>query len=140
MKPEEIVCTLQQAKELKALGVKQDSYFYWGASPFKGEHEEVYNIDRLQLPWNHQYIKRDYISAFTSEELGKLIQKHGVFCVSSPESCEDYWEIGFSQKDSKLDYYNVCEKTEVLVKAKLLIDLLQHRWAGSEEEVNDRWN
>lgn len=59
MKLENQVCSLELAKRLKELGVKQESYFYWDKTPMLliGQRPEKFGC----------------ISAFTVAELGEML-------------------------------------------------------------------
>ncbi len=63
MKLEKQVCSLELAKRLKELGVKQESYFMW-ASVKEGEHAQV-------LPF--QWEAKKTACAFTVAELGEML-------------------------------------------------------------------
>jgi len=72
MKIEDQVCSLELAKQLKELGVNQDSYFVWFFPVYQKEsfeweikpYTEVFNPDN-----NNPHV----VSAFTVSELGKLL-------------------------------------------------------------------
>ena len=73
MKIENQVCTLKQAKKLKALGVAQESFMYW---------EELHPVkdcatERLQVHFNTGHpisngVVKDQYSAYTVAELGEM--------------------------------------------------------------------
>src|ERR1051325_10817319 len=62
MQLEQQVCSLELAKRLRELGVKQESYFYWFFEEYN--HEPV--------GWRIQTEEGDY-SAFTVAELGEML-------------------------------------------------------------------
>jgi len=65
MKIEEQVTSLKLSKRLKALGVKQESIFYWRKTSL-GDYEAT---DRSNV-----YMPKDtFYSAFTVAELGELL-------------------------------------------------------------------
>lgn len=92
---ENYVCTLEQAKELKRLGVAQDGIFYWGESRtadgdlaialffqdkpvhvlFEGDSCDVRGMDKY--------------AAFTNQELQELIMKPLV-CESGAQTRADF--------------------------------------------------
>lgn len=78
MKLQDQVCSLELAKQLKGLGVEQDSYFYHVA--YEEDGEEYSDIEE---GYNHN---SDYIcySAYTVAELGEMLPHHleieGVYC------------------------------------------------------------
>ena len=67
MKLEEKVCSLELAKELKKLGVKQDSLWYW--IEIKNEWLIISQDDIKEYSNMFNYISENY-SAFTVAELG----------------------------------------------------------------------
>src|SRR5574341_2010928 len=62
MKLENQVCTLEQAKRLKELGVTQESYFHFG------DH-----LDGVTESWMHEGDEDVFYAAFTVAELGVMI-------------------------------------------------------------------
>lgn len=69
---EDQLCTLEQAKKLKELGVKQDSYFYWF---------EYADNNRLGAIKGSIISGEKSYSAFTASELGELL----------PETINEYF-------------------------------------------------
>lgn len=65
MKIEDQVCSLELAKKLEKLRVRQESYFVWPKRP----HDEY---ELLHFNAKSTY-KDNYFSAFTSAELGELL-------------------------------------------------------------------
>lgn len=67
MKIKDQVCSLELAKRLKELGVKQESHFWW----HKDEPEDDYELSDYggSSGWRHY-------SAFTVAELGALLPSH----------------------------------------------------------------
>lgn len=63
MKTEDQVCSLDLAKKLKEVGVKQESLFYWNR-----QTKQVY-MDTV--PWN----ETAWVSAFTVSELGEMLRE-----------------------------------------------------------------
>jgi len=89
------ICTLEQSKKLKELGVEQDSLYYWIIDKESGSgcivlEQEVNSvtIDMLVLNGSNKWTnkitcekkpyksEKDIFAAFTSQELGKLINNH----------------------------------------------------------------
>lgn len=69
MRLEDQVCSLELAKKLKELGVKQEGAFYWiGKLPFDGLGKRYYELERGFLPNDD-----DVCSAFTVAELGEML-------------------------------------------------------------------
>jgi hypothetical protein len=68
-------CSLELAKKLKNLGVRQESYFYWCLSKKEGNgglpvFYQLADINRLEKSC---FWPEDKISAFTSSELGDML-------------------------------------------------------------------
>jgi len=142
MKLEDQVTNLELSKELKELGVKQESLFYWG-----------YHGDCLMLmPGKDHWLEKDNgnfktgegmpYSAFTSSELGEIFEK----CFDNfPKEWINDWSIFTTycrrfttfrysafltngKYDPKLIYKNSEDGvTEVDTKAKLLIKALKDK-------------
>lgn len=72
MKLESQVCSLEYAKRLKELGVKQESLFYW--SFYDGGFSEEEPGITLTDEANHGF-EEDLLSAFTVAELGEMLPK-----------------------------------------------------------------
>lgn len=82
MKIEDQVCSLELSKKLLALGVKQDSYFFWvefrnESSPkehWKNVYAEIIDYNELEDYEERSYLKdlKKY-SAFTVAELGAIL-------------------------------------------------------------------
>jgi hypothetical protein len=74
MKLEQQVCSLELAKKLKELGVKQESYFYW--EDWEDErHIAHYMVDTGDFE-QYERVKSKYpniVSAFTVAELGEML-------------------------------------------------------------------
>lgn len=88
MQLENQVCSLEQSKKLKELGVVQNSEFFW-SNDFTGERKKrvILHISQIQLAL--EYVKRSpmmseshyikemgYISAFTVAELGVMLPEY----------------------------------------------------------------
>lgn len=80
---EQQVCSLELAKRLKELGVKQESLFLWcnfGKDDWRGPYS---NIDGISIrfpatPGPYSFTKDDcweWCSAFTASELGEMLPK-----------------------------------------------------------------
>lgn len=73
MKLEDQVCSLESAKKLKELGVKQDSLWYWHyITGCEGKYGRWEIID-CDVAHNSLRIRNKLISAFTCAELGKML-------------------------------------------------------------------
>jgi hypothetical protein len=70
MKLEEQVCSLDLAKRLKELGVKQESYWYWV------DWQENNHEDGAPKGWNLEHPPHSdcpFVSAFTVAEFGEML-------------------------------------------------------------------
>jgi hypothetical protein len=119
MKLEDQVCSLELAKRLKELGVKQESYFYWECDRNKKYPPNVaigkYDESRVY----------QYFSAFTVAELGEML----------PRLSSSYRSPETDPKHPKLfdGLWKGCHKgekissadTEANARAKMLIHLIE---------------
>jgi hypothetical protein len=124
------VCTFEQAEQLKALGIKQLSLFYWISSP---EPAVIFCPKPINNP--------DTFSAFTSAELGIIL----------PEDCSckkvnrerllndfDFKTAYLCSFDDKVgSCRNMIGPSEAFVKADLLLYLINKRYI-TIEVVNSR--
>ncbi|RCV64272.1 hypothetical protein C5S53_09465 [Methanophagales archaeon] len=97
MKLEDQVASLELAKELKELGVKQDSIFYWWRSQDMG----------WLLLYNPATIYRtEAYSAFTVGELGEMLPSNAHFFVATEHSkylayCDAHKEVAITEADAR---------------------------------------
>lgn len=122
MKLESQVVSLDLAKKLKELNVKQESLFYWVETEFDGwqllyaeglKHKEITN--------------GPLCSAFTSSELGKMLPS-GIWSGKN-NSChyfEDYiiWNQTISVIHDDIEFIGA---TESDVRAKMLVYLVENK-------------
>ncbi len=145
MKLEDQVCSLELAKKLKELGVKQESYWYW----------HFYSMLSDTNPPSWQLVscvtdKKDKYSAFTVAELGEILPKwikkeklH--YCLTM-----DWFGNGVNvnyenrnkvveivEKAEGKEYSNilhtVCDESEANARAKMLIYLIENKLLISKE-------
>lgn len=109
MKLEQQCCSLELAKKLKELGVKQESLFVWWVY----DNGEADIIDSSQK-FEKGRIKDFHFSAFTVAELGDMLPNTEE-CISRKEPNEKEWRCG-----------NQIESTEADARAKMLIYLLEN--------------
>lgn len=64
------ICSLKLSLKLKELGVLQDSMFYWVSN--SNPNTTVYSVG-MQGSFNENYHQNDMISAFTADELFKIL-------------------------------------------------------------------
>lgn len=156
MKLEQQVCTLEQAKRLKELGVKQDSIFYWIETYINRTRKfkvlPKYNEDGFDLVENESLqgiisgtSKNECYSAFTVAELGEMLPRDydevGKYYTIADigyglDVAEESEIIGFSiveaYRDTSIDYpYFHPTKgvytTEAAARAAMLIYLLENK-------------
>lgn len=115
------VCSLDLAKRLKGLGVKQESYFNW--AKIKQEPKTSWIIDKnaVTLP------EVDYYSAFTVAELGEMLpvrdgDKNFTYKRAYAQEKGFYWLIYGGEDNEKMT-----ANTEADARAKLLIHLLENK-------------
>ncbi len=122
MKLEYQVCSLELAKKLKELYVKQESYFRWVRL---GEKREDWVITQSQS------FQEGY-SAFTVAELGEMLPK------SCPEHknkdlliCKGFgendWMVGYGNHRDMEGCHVEIEQTEADARAKMLIYLIENK-------------
>lgn len=129
MKLEQQVCSLELAKKLKELGVKQESYFAWARIASKRMDGNGYDWDTYGLVKNDFQAEIEYISAFTVAELGEMLHKY-TECwnfymgfglgLSSAE-----YKIGLSKSGYKEVEFR--DLSEADARAKMLIYLLENK-------------
>lgn len=108
---EKQVCSLELAKKLKELGVKQESLFYWVTTkptdikPTTIEWEG--DIEWIRENISHTYIT-EQVSAFTVAELGEMLPSYTRttkvdvnYFVSNCESLTDVNADGFTEADAR---------------------------------------
>lgn len=117
------VCSLELAKKLKELKVKQKSYFWWRSI----DHAEFRDWDLSDCQRAHG---SENISAYTVAELGELlpffINKNKVWvgqlmCVRHP----NYWTISYGTINEA--YISKTSGTEADARAKMLIYLIENK-------------
>lgn len=127
MKLEDQVCSLELAKRLKELGVKQKSHFYWkefefrdGAKPPRSEWRVIHIEGWPPIPYEYQggglQFPKAY-SAFTVAELGEMLPEPFV----SSKTYGQY-EVWCKVKSKKAI---LRANTEADARAKMLIHLIE---------------
>lgn len=120
MKLESQVCSLELARRLKELGVKQDSQFAW-------EHNGG-NLWRVGMPEISKAIGskwEPFYSAFTVAELGEMLPFH----TASHRVDGDpiYWICYERGPFARKDVQNQDGDTEADARAKMLIYLIENK-------------
>ena len=111
MKLENQVCSLELAKKLKELGVKQESYFYW--QEFEGQVALRSAYRGNELPRDDRY------SAFTVAELGEMLPM-----IYTPVKDINGFKEKWLWVNNKAEKH--WENTEADARAKILIYLLEN--------------
>ncbi len=135
MKLEDQVTSLELARKLKKLGVKQESLFWWVEImvdyKWTGEYELKYEIP------DYQKNTRAY-SAFTVAELGEMLPKGlpgnyniGGTALKISRTFKENWFCGYSfiHWAENKEVWNCCKKDKTLANAmaKMLIYLKQNK-------------
>lgn len=122
MQLEKQVVSLELAKKLKELGVKQESCFYW----LRGHIWYEKNIPKTE---SQQF------SAFTVAELGEMLpvvvkvkNKNYFITPTHPDSTiKEYWYGGYNSFDKTEElFYTHGNNTEADARAKCLIYLIEN--------------
>lgn len=155
MKIENQVCSLEQAKRLKELGITQESYFSWCGDETQrlwdngkdglAVSDWVYVSETI--PLNNQEADhremvpsaKPFAAAYTVAELGAMIQQIGVY--TSVNTVLMGWAVhhvnGYKDYELRQPGNLNTYKTEAEARATILIELLEDRKI-SAEEVNER--
>lgn len=125
MKLEDQVCSLELAKRLKELGVKQESFAYW----HKNHASVKLRLDRddLGTDWSDNQIN----SAFTVAELGEMLPMKvsgdfGFLRWLRIARVPGRWVVGYVDEGAEFEFEESAE-TEADTRAKMLIYLIENR-------------
>lgn len=133
MKLENQVVSLDLAKRLKELGVKQESLFYWRVEIDEGqEYPEVWYEKPNERRGLHIY------SAFTVAELGELLpqtiqvmpgEKTGwnLRWLTIGRFLEDMWCVGYESTDGETVFHEEQADNEANARAKMFVYLLENK-------------
>jgi hypothetical protein len=128
MKIEDQVCTVEQAKKLKELGVDNDSYFSYIGDDTPETYWQIYSDQEGRTEVGSGWYQQR-LPAFTVSELGLMLP---------PETCTwfdgTHWHCSTVGHDNPIHCVGL---TEVKARAEELISCLTHR-SISIEEVNQR--
>lgn len=118
---EQQVCSLESAKRLKELGVKQESYFIydavWGANEV-----ESWEIRHGSLSTEPEEV----YSAFTVAELGEMFIGQIVNFEHRKDGKYRVWWYGSPKTMVEQQIHNIDADTEAEARAKMLIYLLEN--------------
>jgi hypothetical protein len=132
MKLEKQVCTLELAKRLKVLGVKQGSHFYWvknfdaekgwrviGREQISGELDAHYGFrpDEAREGGYEMY------AAFTVAELGEMLPLGAKSWQRNSDWACETWKTVADGHDGKI----IVADTEADARAKMLVYLIENK-------------
>lgn len=125
MKLSDQVCSLELAKRLKELGVKQESIYWWGGIGNFGLW-----CDHVKEDMPEQEQRFTWYSAFTVAELGELLpaylglEKFGTW-FSCDKSEDEKWIALYG--DNGASSLECEDKLEADARAKMLIYLIENK-------------
>lgn len=139
MKLEQQVCSLDLAKRLKELGVKQESLFYWQYHTRKTINDDGWDLHIKEgCPYVSLIMKESYdarkwindekISAFTVAELGEIMKDKGMGVTAHSSLINEWWIRGGIYDFGKHQYNHI--ETDVKWSdclAKMLVYLLENK-------------
>jgi hypothetical protein len=129
MKLEDQLVSLELAKRLKELGVKQDGVFHWVAET---HHTGInQHLNGWSLKTNHG-VGRHSMAAFTVAELGVMLPQG---CASFRKSATVKYRCVPPREMQKLPMQD--GETEADARAKMLIYLLENKLLGTTHSVSD---
>lgn len=114
------VCSLESAKRLKELGVKQKSLFWW--SEYHNGQQILWEDEKKQQ--EPERFNLDWYSAFTVAELGEMLPED---CASGKATLGKDCGFGNFTCIKFLERKNVFAETEAEARAKMLIYLLENK-------------
>lgn len=130
------VASLEQAKKLKELGVKCDSYFRWSCGISEPKQDCI-----IASEYSSKSVQRNQYPAYTVAELGEMLPKrweeywtesynlgHGEWL------CDLYKRVGDSHSEVELSKYG---STEAEARAAMLIHLLE-QGIVKPEQINKK--
>lgn len=131
MKIEDQLVSLEIAKKLKELGVKQESYFYFHTCYKQEKYDDIWSEDYHDEVTGeygdcHKLLKSHSISAFSVAELGDILPAW-----VQTKRLYDIFELGTLNWINKCEYSWNClvgDKKEADARAKILIYLLENNW------------
>jgi hypothetical protein len=135
MELQQQVCSLELAKRLQELGVKQESLFWW----IQQVQEHLERNGKLTLVPTESWVVNDrpgsagYYSAFTVAELGEILPEsinvsgdHFHLRITHGTRAVNHWAIGYTNYDASWWPGLIDDKKEANGRAKLLIYLLEN--------------
>ena len=117
MRIEDQVCNFILAKQLKELGIKQQSLFYWEFNKMKGIKNRLILSDKREKEYEYEDFSKKYISAFSAAELGRELPN--VFI--SYRLNGSYYMIKIEERGKYSLKEETKSKNEADTRAKMLI-------------------
>ena len=119
MKLENQVCSLELSKQLKSLGVKQDSLFFWIREKLKLVTDINYPPSGKELFYNEGFVNDMTVcySAFTVAELGEMLP---IYCTIQRTATS--WLGSYTDE---MNCHIKKDDTEANARAKMLIYLIK---------------
>lgn len=138
---EQQVCSLELARKLKELGVRQESYFYYNEHNFLINRDDVYEYYDCCAE-----DMKGYISAFTVVELGEMLPK-SIYCETSQkeyflkiekddmseEGQIEGWLVRYSGFFNKETLVHCLRENFNCALAEILIYLIENGYVKAEE-------
>lgn len=163
MKLENQVCTIEQARKMKELGIVQESLFYhWNEKTPANSNLQYYGYAQDQIPWitilgkrsnvsGYERWTNEEVSAFTVAELGVMLPEEQAYKFFSTyyNDHSGNWEVEYRgfKTDDELEDWNSIEPppkiyetegdTEAQARAEMIIWLLENKIV-SPGEINQR--
>lgn len=139
MKPEKMVCNMKLAKQLKDMGIRQDSMFYWIPVQRTGTLvyarcilDDTFQIQTYVDLENLQNIEPHYkygtYAAFTSEEIARKIP-HGL--THTKRHANKFYVYFLDSQGEIVNYED--DETEANARAKMLITLTKNNFIKNEK-------
>lgn len=113
MKLENQVCTLEQAKKLKELGIVQDSLFSWRKGEFYNTGEWIFEWYVTNDAYDFEIEPSESYSAFTVAELGMMLG--GIFTIERNEKLGLYFASTPKGKKKALNFTIASALTSELI-------------------------
>jgi hypothetical protein len=127
MQLEQQVCSVELARKLKELGVRQNSHFWWSRSWIETGNSLDWKVCRFGETFN----ETTRCSAFTAAELGEMLPHDNAsqrkdMRRKNPEGLLKQWTAYYLLEDgSKMVFER--GNTEADARAKLLIHLIENK-------------
>jgi hypothetical protein len=131
MQLQDQVCSLELAKQLKELGVRQDSLFYWVE---RQTDKKILCLANYTIGLENSTGNRmsRVCSAFTVAELGEMlpqsiwVEKSNYYFLIQ-RTADKGWHISYYNFDKRLMYCFQTDNTEADARAKMLVYLIENK-------------